>query len=68
MGKQTPLKAIRRTCLQCMGADFPWDYQGVPVGLRLFKQAVKDCPYRACPLWPYREGKLPKREAQDGMD
>jgi hypothetical protein len=51
-----------------MGGDFPWDYQGVPVGLRLFKQAVKDCPYRACPLWPYREGKLPKKAATEAID
>jgi hypothetical protein len=60
VGKQTPLKAIRRECLRCAGANYPWDYVGVPIGLRLFKQVVKDCPEQSCNLWPYREGKLPK--------
>jgi len=68
MGKQTPLKAIRRACIQCMGGRFTWDYQGVPVGMRLFKQAVKDCPEQACPLWPYREGRLPRRNAREAID
>jgi hypothetical protein len=62
MGTQTPLKAIRRACLRCMGSDFPWDYLGVPTGLRMFKRFVADCPDRACPLWPFREGRLAPRD------
>ncbi len=61
MGKQTPLKAVRRECIRSMGGDFPWDYQGVSIGMRPLKQTVKDCPERGSPLWPYREGTLPER-------
>ena len=41
--KLTPLKAIRKQCVSCMGGQ-----------LRL----VADCPGRDCPLYPYRMGRL----------
>ena len=37
--KLTPLKAIRRHCLHCMGGSY---------------QLVRDCPSMACPLYPLR--------------
>ena len=61
MGKQTPLKAIRHYCLRCVNADFPWDYQGIPMGMRFFKETVRQCPYCDCPLWHYRYGKTHPR-------
>lgn len=66
MGRNTPLKAIRQHCLRCAGADFPWDYLGVPVGMRMFKQTVKDCPFRACEFWPWREGRMPHKPKSAG--
>ncbi len=43
----TPLKAIRRFCLQCMG----------------FQTAeVRACTEATCPLWPYRLGRDPGAE------
>ena len=39
----TPLRAIRKQCVQCMG--------GSP-------RLVADCPGRDCPLYPYRMGRL----------
>ena len=41
--KLTPLRAIRKQCVQCMG--------GSP-------RLVADCPGRDCPLYPYRMGRL----------
>ena len=38
----TPLKSIRRHCVDCMGGSY---------------QAVNDCPSKACPLWQDRSGK-----------
>ena len=41
----TPLKAIRKNCLECMGDS---------------AVEVKLCDMRDCPLHPYRSGKNPK--------
>jgi len=43
MKKLTPLKAIRRQCLSCMGGSF---------------KLVADCPGLECSLYPYRFGRL----------
>jgi len=45
--KLTPIKAIRKMCLQCMVGDY---------------QAVKECPDVDCPLWRYRLGHRPERK------
>ena len=45
MAKLTPLKAIRKQCVSCMG--------GSP-------RLVADCPGRDCPLYPYRMGRIPE--------
>jgi hypothetical protein len=42
----TPLKAIKRFCLDCSGHS---------------KAAVQACPFAACKLHPYRNGKNPNR-------
>ena len=38
----TPLKAIRKKCLDCSGND---------------KTEVRKCPLKDCPLYPYRSGR-----------
>ena len=43
----TPVKAIRLKCLDCSC----WQ-----------QSEVKDCPSKACILWPYRMGKRPKEK------
>ena len=47
----TPLKSIRKMCLDCSG--------GKPSGVRA-------CPTTDCPLWPYRMGRNPKRTGIGG--
>jgi hypothetical protein len=42
----TPLKAIKRLCLDCSGHS---------------KAAVRTCQFAACELHPYRNGKNPNR-------
>lgn len=39
--KLTPMRAIRKMCLQCICGDI---------------LAVKECPDQDCPLWKYRSG------------
>jgi len=45
----TPLKAIKRHCLDCSGRS---------------KEAVRNCKYGACELHAYRHGKNPNRTAK----
>lgn len=40
----TPIRAIRKHCLECVG----WSYE-----------TVKACTAPTCPLFPYRLGKRP---------
>lgn len=42
----TPIKAIRKKCLQCSN-DQP--------------KEVKECPIKTCPLYPYRIGRRPSK-------
>ena len=53
--KLTPMRAIRLRCLDCCC----WS-----------QKAVRECPCKDCPLWPYRMGKgNPKFvEVKDGKD
>ena len=46
MKNNTPLKSIRKKCLECSG--------GSP-------KEVTECHITDCPLFPYRFGKNPKR-------
>ena len=41
---KSPLKAIRKNCLECVGCSIV---------------EVKLCPVEKCPLWPFRFGKNP---------
>ena len=43
--KLTPMKAIRRKCIDCSGGS---------------SNEVKLCPVQDCPLYAYRFGKRPK--------
>ncbi len=45
MPRNTPLKAIKKKCLECSGGD---------------KQEVRQCALRQCPLFPYRLGLDPE--------
>ena len=45
MNKITPLKAIRKNCIDCMGGSL---------------KEVKLCPSDDCPLYGYRFGKYPE--------
>ena len=45
--KLTPLRAIRKNCLDCMGGN---------------ATEVRRCPMENCPLYPYRFGKNPSRK------
>jgi hypothetical protein len=44
--KQTPLKAIKKHCLECSGYE---------------KKQVRECAIKDCMLYEYRHGKNPKR-------
>tara|TARA_Y100001970_G_scaffold244796_1_gene311312 strand:+ start:1588 stop:1746 length:159 start_codon:yes stop_codon:yes gene_type:complete len=45
----TPIKAIRKWCLQCSGDSYT---------------EVRLCPIKNCPLYPYRMGKRPKSDTE----
>ena len=47
MVKLTPIKAIRKKCLDCSNDQY---------------SEVKHCPIVDCTLWPYRMGKRPTDE------
>ena len=47
MAKLTPMKAIRKKCLDCSCGQI---------------KEVKECLIKTCPLYPYRNGKRPKGE------
>jgi len=47
MTRDTPLKAIRKKCLDCSGYS---------------KKEVRLCPIVECPLYPYRMGTDPGRK------
>jgi hypothetical protein len=74
MGKETPLKAIRRCCLDCsrqhltLNADFEdrwYEEDEEPVkklpSLTAARRGVKECYHEECVLWPYRMGRLPPK-------
>ena len=44
--KLTPLKAIKKHCLECSGYE---------------KKGVRECAIKDCVLYEYRQGKNPKR-------
>lgn len=48
MGKLTPMKAIRKKCLECSCGS---------------SLEVKHCPVVKCPLYLYRSGKRPITES-----
>ena len=48
MAKLTPMKAIRAKCIDCSGGSY---------------KEVTQCLVEACPLYPYRYGKRPTKEA-----
>jgi hypothetical protein len=48
----TPLRAIRIYCRQCSGES---------------PKEIKLCPIPDCPLYPYREGRNPKRQGIGGV-
>lgn len=45
--KLTPLKAIRRYCIECSGDSY---------------NEVRNCPIKECPLYPFRFGHNPNRK------
>ena len=49
----TPIKAIRAKCLDCCA--------GSPHEVRL-------CPCEDCPIYPYRMGRRPKKDASECED
>jgi len=51
--KTTPIKAIRKKCLQCCAGSY---------------KEVRECIITDCPLYVYRFGKRPGREAKKQMD
>uniref|UniRef100_A0A6M3LQZ9 Uncharacterized protein n=1 Tax=viral metagenome TaxID=1070528 RepID=A0A6M3LQZ9_9ZZZZ len=46
MKRLTPMKAIRAKCLECSNDSF---------------KEVRLCPCADCPLYPYRNGRRPKK-------
>ncbi len=46
----TPIKAIRKYCLECSAESV---------------KEVRECNIVRCPLWPYRMGKRPKVDPLD---
>jgi len=53
MDSQTPIKAIRAFCLECVANQW---------------KLVETCPIRDCPLWVYRFGIRPATAAAKGKD
>jgi len=53
MGKErlTPVKAIRKHCIECMGFS---------------PRLVSKCPAEGCALYPYRMGRNPARKGKGG--
>ncbi len=47
----TPLKAIKKHCLECSGFE---------------KKQVRECIINNCVLYPYRQGNNPKRKGISG--
>ena len=47
--KLTPIKAIRAKCIDCSCGQL---------------KEVRECPITRCPLYPYRMGKRPKKDAK----
>ena len=47
MAKLTPMKAIRKKCLECSGGS---------------QYEVRKCPIEKCPLYAYRFGHRPKTD------
>lgn len=45
--KTTPLKAIKKHCLDCSGYE---------------KRQVRECVIKNCPLFPFRAGSNPNRK------
>ncbi|MFA7422037.1 MAG: hypothetical protein WCZ90_20300 [Melioribacteraceae bacterium] len=45
--KQTPLRAIKKHCLECSGYE---------------KKQVRECVIKDCVLYEYRQGKNPNRK------
>lgn len=54
MGKTlSPIKAIRKKCLDCSGES---------------PAEVRECPVRDCILFPFRFGMMPKTAKRKGKD
>ncbi|RJQ61049.1 MAG: hypothetical protein C4517_09310 [Stygiobacter sp.] len=49
--KQTPLRAIKKHCLECSGYE---------------KKQVRECVIKDCVLFPYRQGNNPQRKGISG--
>jgi len=47
--QESPLKAIRMMCIECMGGDTVQDC----------KELIRDCPASDCPLHDFRLGRNP---------
>jgi hypothetical protein len=48
-----PMKAIRAKCVECSGGN---------------RAEVRQCEIEDCPLWPYRLGRRPKKQAKEVND
>src|SRR5688572_21192734 len=53
--RTSPTGAIRRKCLECMGADLT--HGRLPRGDAEAVRAVDECSATDCPLWAFRYGK-----------
>jgi len=54
--RTTPVKAIRKKCLDCCaGSSLP-----APRSSRQAGKLVRECHIFTCPLWPFRLGKRPE--------
>lgn len=49
----TPIKSIRKYCLECSGGQYG---------------EVRYCPLEKCPLYPYRLGHRPKQGDQSSTE
>ena len=47
----TPLKAIRKKCLECMNSSY---------------KEIRECPSVDCPLWEFKMGHNPLRQGIGG--